>query len=168
MGRSKEQQKLFDEIGEDAYYRLNKERYKKKHNKEYHRNWHKNNKENHKDYLQSPAGIKSLIIACWKPQNITFGNTTRSEYYDNVFLPTTHCNSCNKEFIKKKDKHLDHIHLDIPFNARGVLCHSCNIQDAWRWRMRPDSIYNMYVEQHNLYLMEKKREYTIQNHLDLD
>ena len=129
----------------------------------------KKRKENY-----SPTAIerKKKRIKHWIQKKITFGNTTPNEYYDNVFLPTTHCNSCNKEFDlnndKVKDKCLDHIHLDIDFQVRGVICNACNIYDNWRYRLTPKSIYNMYEEQHNLYLMEKKREFTIQNHLDLD
>jgi len=205
MGRSKKDQKLFDELGEEEYYKLKKrnnkyyinnkekilksrkERYENnrekelEQNKEYYtknkdkirektKEYRINNKEYMKVYRKTLKYIKSSTIIRWIQYNITFGNTTPSEYYDKVFLPTTHCNCCNKEFDENihNDKGLDHIHLDIPFNIRGILCFQCNMNDAWRWRMRPDSIYNMYVEQHNLYLIEKKREYAIQNYLYLD
>ena len=185
MGRSKEQQKLLGEIGLFAYTEYMRERRKSQRRgytknadrkKENERNkiYRKNNlemiKEKQKKNRNTPEGKISRIPERWVNNGMNFGNTTPIEYLNNVFILTTHCNSCNKEFItdKPREKCLDHIHLDIPFNIRGIICHKCNSFDAWRYRLTHDSIYNMYLEQYNLYIMEIKREYTIQNHLEFD
>ena len=209
-GRNKKDQLLFDEIGEEEYNKLLKERKKERdkeyrdNNKEYYNKYYEDNKERlsikNKEYRETqkekivlqnkkyrddnkekikekkkaysitPEGIKNKVKDSWKRQNITFGNTTPSGYYDNVFLPTTRCHSCNKEFNNKRDKCLDHIHLPLFCNVRGVICCSCNYNDAWLYRAHPKSIYSspFYKQQHEIYIIEMKREYTIQNHLDLD
>tara|TARA_B100001094_G_C17995109_1_gene702258 strand:+ start:214 stop:945 length:732 start_codon:yes stop_codon:yes gene_type:complete len=142
------------------YYKNNTEK-KKEQSKNYRDNNKEKVKEYNKEYFKSQRGIKISTLLSWEKQNITFGNTNPSEFYDNIYLPATHCNSCYNEFDKNKNnkKCLDHIHLDIPFNIRGIICNACNMNDAWRYRMRPDSIYNLYVEQYELYIMEKKRIY---------
>ena len=148
--------------------------------KEDNKTWRKNNPEKVKiinkrgtdKFNSTYKGIRNLMTKSWRRNKITFGNTNHTEFYDNVYLPATHCNSCNKVFnnvLWGDKKCLDHIHLYyLSCNIRGIICHNCNANDAWRWRMRPDSIYNTYLEQYDLYIMEKKREYNLQNHLDLD
>ena len=195
-GRSKENQKLFDELGEVEYRALlkynrslsqkkykekNKEKLKiqdkiyrdthKEEKKEYnethkeeikeyqkgYRDTHKEeiqeyrdtHKEERKEYDQTPAGIKRKTLTNWKTNGITFGDMTNSEYYDNIYLPATICQSCEKVFnkINKNDwKCADHKHdRKDPCNIRGVICNQCNIHDQWKTRLTEDSIYNQYL-----------------------
>ena len=106
-----------------------------------------------KEYNQTPAGIKRHITYNWtNAHGITFGNMSKSEFYDNVFMPALNCWSCNKEFNKKDRndyKATDHLHKIIPLNVRGIICHACNIHDNWRYRMTDDSIYQLYLKEHN-------------------
>ena len=140
MPRSKELQKLFNVLGEVEYNKLikiNQSLSKKK--------W----RDNNKDYKQTPAGIKSKTLSNWKTYGITFGDMTDSEFYDNIYLPATNCQSCNKIFnkINKNDwKQADHKHEPLNLcNIRGVICNQCNSHDNWKKRLTPDSIYNQYL-----------------------
>ena len=185
MGRKKELQDIFDELGEEEYNNifLKKRRREQskvcrkikppKINTKYQKEYREDNKEKlsekKKEYYED--NNNEITRKNWIRRDITFGNINPSEYYDYIFLPTTHCNSCNNEFINnKRDKCLDHIHLPLFCNVRGVLCIKCNVNDSWLWRAHPKSIYssNYYKQQHEIYIMEKKREFTIENHLDLD
>ena len=95
---------------------------------------------------------KRCRIKDWLKWNITFGDMTPSEYYDNVYLPATNCDCCFKKFDltnRKNQKQLDHIHRPEMFcNIRGIICFECNSNDNWRCRMLPNSIYQNYLEQY--------------------
>ena len=104
-----------------------------------------------KEYNQTPGGIKRHVIFNWSNvYGITFGNMTKSEFYDNVFMPAEYCWSCGEEFnIGNKKKSTDHLHKNTPLNVRGIICLACNIHDSWRYRMTKDSIYQLYLKEHN-------------------
>ena len=138
------------------------------------KNYNITHQQENKERNQSPKEIKRCKLKSWKLTHfITFGNITPSDFYDEVYIPAIKCFSCFKVFnnkIKNDTKCLDHIHLPLFCNVRGVICNECNSQDKWLYRAHPKSFYSspFYKQQHDLYIMEKKREYTIQNHLDLD
>jgi len=163
MGRRKENQKLFDELGEEGYNEL-KRNNKKKQDKVYrdanreeinaknnvYYNTHKKEiAEQHKEYNKTPAGRKTEILCGWRKRGITFGDMTDSEYYDKIYLPATQCQSCNKTFDKinrNNQKQADHKHDPLnPCNIRGVICFACNIMDNWKKRLTPNSIYQQYL-----------------------
>ena len=147
-GRSKENQRLFDALGEVEYkelQRINKKEYDKQYREE-----HKEEKAQYKkEYKQTPAGIKSHTLTNWKLYGITFGDMTPSYFYDNIYLPATNCQSCNKIFnkeIQNDKKNADHKHdIKDPCNIRGVICFKCNCQDQWKTRLTEDSIYHQYL-----------------------
>lgn len=42
-----------------------------------------------------------------------------------IFMRTTHCEICRKEFLSNSKKHIDHCH--VSGKVRGVLCDTCNL-----------------------------------------
>jgi hypothetical protein len=46
-----------------------------------------------------------------------------------VYINTTHCNHCKKEFKNSKDRQMDHDHKTGLF--RKVVCRACNLNDAY-------------------------------------
>ena len=100
-------------------------------------------------YYKSPPGLKSSRTNMWRQNGITFGNMDKDEFYE-YFINTPKCDSCYKEFDEinwNNKRMLDHIDIDIDCNIRGVICHECNSQDNWTYRMKDDSIYQNYLEQ---------------------
>lgn len=123
---------------------------------EYHEIYRDTHKEERKIYQQTPAGIKANQLAQWNFRGITFGEMTPSFFYDVIYLPATICMSCEKVFdkdIKNNLKCCDHngkLPTDHPLylcNVRGVICFACNIQDNWKKRLTPNSIFNQYLKQ---------------------
>jgi len=138
MGRSKENQKLFDAIGEVEYNKKLK----------YNRNLRD------REYRKIPKNKKIQFLKDWKRRGITFGEMTDSMYYDVIFLPATICMSCEKVFDnticndKKCNDHNNKLKETDPLfvcNVRGVICFQCNIQDNWKKRLTPNSIYHQYL-----------------------
>ena len=178
MPRNKQDQKLFDELGEVEYRALKK--YNKNlsnkrwrdNNKNYYKEYRDTHKEEineyqkeyqeiyrdthqeeineyQKEYRQTPKEMKRCILKSWKEYGITFGDMTDSEYYDNIYLPATICQSCEKVFNKtnRNDwKCADHTHDILNLcNIRGVICNQCKIHDQWKTRLTDDSIYQQYL-----------------------
>jgi len=187
-GRSKKNQDLFDKLGKVEYYKLKNE--EKNETARSSLGWYYKNKDalNKKRALFYKLNKKELAkkrheenkilevkrrkhYTKWKRVGMTFGDLDKNAFYL-YLINKTCCDSCFKPLDNKypNDKCLDHIHLDIPFNIRGIICSKCNTQDGWLYRAHSKSIYssNYYKQQHEIYIMEKKREFTIENHLDLD
>jgi len=101
---------------------------------EYQRKWwdenkHKKNKEqiriNNRKYLKSPKGVKASKIRSWRlGHNIVCDDW--NDFYNNRWLTTSHCESCNLEFgnERKNRKNLDHQHSSK--HIRHIVCHPCN------------------------------------------
>ena len=86
--------------------------------------------EKNRIYRKTTSGIKSQILGGWKGHGI-IGDL--SFIYDTIYLPTTHCNVCNKVFKNSMDKCADHNHnITDEYNFRQVLCRQCNTKDFWR------------------------------------
>ncbi len=66
---------------------------------------------------------KSFTKSAWKRLGVIHPNV---DALYNMFIRTTHCNVCNKEFISRNDRHLDHDHETGKF--RYILCRSCNLK----------------------------------------
>ena len=96
-----------------------RERLYRENNKERQREWHK-------IYNQTPAGIKTRIMALWRKRGVINVNDEMYERY----LNTTKCDVCCKIFSSSMDKHLDHDHETGEF--RWILCRSCNTRDHWK------------------------------------
>ena len=107
---NKDKQKEFCAI----YYAKNKEIYKKRA-----KEWAKNNPDKDK---------KIHMIARWKRSGII------ADDWDNVYkiyIDTTNCDYCKKEFKTSKDRQCDHDHDIIDANnIRGFICVVCNLKDA--------------------------------------
>ena len=79
-------------------------------------------------YRQTPQCKKLHTVNYWKNKLGVVGD--RSKFYDERYLPATHCEVCEKEFKNSRDKHMDHCHLTG--QIRYVLCCSCNVHDNWK------------------------------------
>jgi len=112
------------------YWAKNKDRFTDK-NKEYAKEHYTKNKESiaayGKEYDQTPKGKKSRKIRSWKSIGV-IGNL--SKIYDEIYLPSTHCDICNTEYKSTFDRCLDHCHLSGEF--RQMLCRACNTRDRWK------------------------------------
>ena len=91
-----------------------------------------NQKEYNRQYRKTPKGKRIYHIKNWKSRGIIH-NQGLKYLYDNIYLPTTHCNKCNIEFFSdgyRTKKCADHNHSIIgEHNFRAVICHSCNLND---------------------------------------
>ena len=98
--------------------------------------YYTNNKERlsakSKVYSKTAKGKKVNAISTWKRCGV-IGDL--SKIYDERYLPSTHCEVCNKEYKCSRDKHLDHDHVSGKF--RQILCCSCNILDSWKYKIIP-------------------------------
>jgi hypothetical protein len=84
--------------------------------------------EKDREYRQTPTGIKVHRLSSWKNKMGVVGDL--SKFYDERYLPATHCEVCEKEFKNSRDKHMDHCHTSG--KIRHVLCCSCNSRDHWK------------------------------------
>ncbi len=83
-------------------------------------------REKHKDKIKkyrqtSPVYFKSHTIHNWKRIGVKYDD------FDKLFdeyLKETHCWICDREFLKRNDKNLDHNHATG--EPRYVCCRSCN------------------------------------------
>jgi hypothetical protein len=101
---------------------------------EYQKRWweenkHKKNKEqireNNRKYSKTEKGIKAGKIRTWRlSHNIKCDDW--NEFYNNRWMKTTHCESCNLQFGNERcnRKNLDHQHSSG--HIRNIICHSCN------------------------------------------
>jgi hypothetical protein len=80
-----------------------------------------------KEYSQTPNGKKLIKIMGWKTHGV-IGNL--SKIYDEIYLPSTHCDICKTEYKSTYDRCLDHCHLSGEF--RQMLCRDCNTMDRWK------------------------------------
>ena len=78
-----------------------------------------------KEYNKTEAGKKSSRILNWKKYGIIC--IDYDEMY-NIYINTSKCDYCNKEFKNSLDRHLDHNHETG--EVRGILCRGCNIRDV--------------------------------------
>ena len=67
-------------------------------------------------------------ISCWKNRGII---TDDFDNIHSIYMNTTNCDYCKKEFMNSLDRCLDHDHsIKDNNNIRGILCRSCNVKDV--------------------------------------
>jgi len=85
-------------------------------------------KETIKAYEESDKYKKQSKIARWKHQGII---TDDFDNIHSIYMNTTNCDYCKKEFMNSLDRHLDHDHsIKDNNNIRGILCRTCNTTDV--------------------------------------
>ena len=132
----KEKRKEINRKASLKYYNKNKDKVKvyRDKNKDKIKELSKNHYIKNKDRKQELAKIwrgnnhhKESIIR-WKQYGIITND------WDNVYeiyMDTTNCNYCNKQFKNTLDRHLDHDHdIKDDNNIRGILCRVCNTSDV--------------------------------------
>ena len=62
----------------------------------------------------------------WKNRGLIYDNY--DELYE-VYINTTECQRCKKEFTEKNKRCLDHDHTTGLF--RKIVCHRCNVHDSY-------------------------------------
>ena len=60
----------------------------------------------------------------WKRNGMIFLDDEHFEYIYNEYIHETHCDLCNKQFIKSQDRQLDHNHKTG--EIRNIVCQKCN------------------------------------------
>ena len=96
-------------------------------NKEKIKEYYQNSKDKIKAYNQTEEGYKKRKILKWKERGVITNDF--NILYD-LYINTTECNICNKVFMDKFDRCLDHDHENGLF--RYVLCRYCNTKDNWK------------------------------------
>jgi len=91
----------------------------------------KNNKDSHKlymkEYRKTDVGKKKETLNGWNKLGIIFDNKEETEFYYEIYIKSTNCSWCGKEYKNSKCRHLDHHHLCG--RPRAIICGSCNIKD---------------------------------------
>ena len=130
----KEYQKGYNIANRDKVQQRQKEyqqkEYKKDPEKFHKRNkkWRDNNPEKVKAYLESDLYKKLCKIASWKHHGIIQDDW--DNIYD-IYMNTTKCDYCLKDFKSTLDRNLDHNHnITDRNNIRGILCRVCNTSDV--------------------------------------
>ena len=114
------------------------------------------NKDKIKAYNQTYNGIRRNRIAVWKQWGIIIDDY--QHYYDTIYFPATHCETCHVEFCKESrksnTKNLDHDHSikDRP-NVRNILCHACNSSSnrLEMYKTNTSGHANIFKTQYNTY-----------------
>ena len=77
-------------------------------------------------YRNTAKGVRSRVVAIWKSRGVV---GDRHKFYDEIYLPATHCEVCENEFKSTYDKQCDHDHKTGAI--RQVICKRCNVHDKW-------------------------------------
>jgi len=92
-----------------------------------HENWAAKKAAYNKKYYNSEGGNRVSMIGQWKIKGLIHDN------YDdlyNIYINTTECMICSKEFKSRRDRCMDHDHQTNLY--RQILCQNCNIHDRWQ------------------------------------
>jgi len=77
--------------------------------------------------FELPKHHKCYTLYTWKKRGlIATYDEIQSIYY--MYIYTTHCELCNKEFEKSNDRQMEHKHETGEF--RNIVCRSCNLRKA--------------------------------------
>ena len=79
-------------------------------------------------WFQTPHGKKVERINKWS--HLGLKHDDMDALYD-LYLSTTHCDVCEKQFKNNRDRCMDHDHDTGLF--RQILCRSCNTRDHWKF-----------------------------------
>tara|TARA_R110002020_G_scaffold456775_1_gene673432 strand:- start:139 stop:450 length:312 start_codon:yes stop_codon:yes gene_type:complete len=88
-------------------------------------------------YLKHGAKTReTTAISNWIKRGVKTKNL--KDIYHKKYIPATHCEACNKEFINTRDRCLDHDHTTGKF--RQIICQKCNNRDNWRYVYIPQLV----------------------------
>jgi hypothetical protein len=73
--------------------------------------------------FEKPKTHKYKMKYKWKSRGMKF-TKEEFEYWYNKYIYATHCELCEKQFIKSIDRHLDHNH--DTGEIRNIVCCKCN------------------------------------------
>lgn len=62
----------------------------------------------------------------WNKQGIKFINFKHFEKVYDYYINLNECDLCSSKFKSTRDRQLEHIHLRVTNNIRGVVCLKCN------------------------------------------
>jgi len=71
-------------------------------------------------HRKTAKGIRTRVVGIWKSRGV---GGDRYKYYDEIYLPSTHCEICEKQFKSTYDKQCDHCHKTGVI--RQVICKRC-------------------------------------------
>ena len=96
-------------------------------------------------YRQTPKGHKLHTKANWHTEKLIDSDNDNYEKLYQIYIITTHCNSCIAQFIDSSDRCMDRDHDTNLF--RQIICQYCNCHDKWKQFIdKPeDGIFINYV-----------------------
>ena len=81
-------------------------------------------------FSQTTAGKKSMTKSSWRKERLIDSDNDNYEKLYQIYIITTHCNSCIAQFTDSFDRCMDRDHDTGLF--RQIICQSCNRFDAWK------------------------------------
>jgi hypothetical protein len=136
-------------------------------------------REYKKQYNATDIGIMGHHIGKWKGRGLIWDTWEEIEGIYTLYLGSTTCETCNKQYKNNYDRCMDHDHSNGKF--RNILCRSCNtkiknnntsgitnirwdsINKIWVYRIMIDSILYTKSKTNKEWLINHKLEYEKEN-----